>query len=294
MSLKERLELYLSYYDNGFNNTGAIRWMWKNNPELWNEIITATSSIGVDLLPKQRCWHIINEVWEIPKCIYTNQSVHWKGSKYTSYLGKGSNLNTLSFRKKYVETSIKKYGVDNPAKSQQIQEKMKATNIERYGAENYFSSDIGIEMLKAEWADETKAKKRISSILRANQEKYGCHPAQVPEIHSRKMEKAFTSKIYTFPSGNSRKVQGYEPKALDELLRSGVAEDDIITGREVPSVKYIFNGKDRRYYPDIYIKSQNKIIEVKSMYFYNLHLEQNTAKQEACLNAGFLFEFKIY
>lgn len=294
MSLKERLNSYLSSYKKGFNNTGAIRWMWKNDPILWNEIVKATSFLGSDLLPKQRCWHIVNDIWEIPVCKYSGEFVKWQGCKYTSYLGKGNNINTVDFRKAYVETSIKKYGVDNPAKSPQVQAKMKSTNLERYGSENYFSSEAGISMLKAEWANETKATQRIESIRKANQEKYGCHPAQVPEIHSKKMKTAFSSKWFIFPSGKTVQVQGCEPRALNELLTVGITEDDIITGADVPTILYDFQGKKKRYYPDIYIKSQNKLIEVKSTYFYDLHFEQNIAKQEACLNAGFLFEFKIY
>jgi len=36
----------------------------------------------------------------------------------------------------------------------------------------------------------------------------------------------------------------------------------------MPEIWYEFEDKRRRYYPDIYIKSQNKIIEVKSDYTF--------------------------
>lgn len=61
----------------------------------------------------------------------------------------------------------------------------------------------------------------------------------------------------------------------------------------MPKVMYIYNNKTRRYYPDIYIPSQNKIIEVKSDYTYNKTLEQNKCKMKKCVEDGINFEFWI-
>lgn len=61
-------------------------------------------------------------------------------------------------------------------------------------------------------------------------------------------------------------IKGYEHLALDELVKI-YNEDDILTDRnDMPKIMYNFNDKTLRYYPDIYIKSENKIIEVKSTY----------------------------
>ena len=48
--------------------------------------------------------------------------------------------------------------------------------------------------------------------------------------------------------------------------------DNIVTERtQVPEIWYIdSSGRCRRYYVDIYIKNRNKVIEVKSMYTYNI------------------------
>jgi len=54
------------------------------------------------------------------------------------------------------------------------------------------------------------------------------------------------------------------------------------------------NQTTHRYYPDFYIKKDNKIIEVKSIYTYNIDIEKNLLKQKACLDAGYNFEFWIY
>jgi hypothetical protein len=101
-------------------------------------------------------------------------------------------------------------------------------------------------------------------------------------------------KTYISPTGVIHRVQGYEPHALKDLFTT-VSESDIITGcTSVPNINYIFNNKNRIYYPDIYIKSQNKLIEVKSTWTYISEIQQNNAKALACLNKGYQFEFWIY
>lgn len=48
-----------------------------------------------------------------------------------------------------------------------------------------------------------------------------------------------------------------------------------------------------RYYPDIYIQSLNKIIEVKSTYTYKIDFDKNLKKAKACKSLGFNFAFMI-
>jgi DNA-directed RNA polymerase subunit RPC12/RpoP len=82
-------------------------------------------------------------------------------------------------------------------------------------------------------------------------------------------------KDYTLPSGKVIKIQGYENMALDELVQH-FSEDDLVTKRtEVPEMKYELNGKIGSYFPDIYIKSENLIIEVKSSWTYKRDLIKN-------------------
>ena len=49
-----------------------------------------------------------------------------------------------------------------------------------------------------------------------------------------------------------------------------------------------------RYYPDIWIKSINKIIEVKSSYTYKCNLIKNINKALITRKLKFYFEFWIY
>ena len=101
-------------------------------------------------------------------------------------------------------------------------------------------------------------------------------------------------KKYTMPSGKIINYQGYENFALDELLQL-FNENDIENERyTVPIIKYIKNNKEYNYFPDIFIKSKNLIIEVKSEWTYKLQLIQNILKALAVRKAGYNFEFWIY
>ena len=107
----------------------------------------------------------------------------------------------------------------------------------------------------------------------------------------------FKRKEYIFPSGRIDLVQGYEPQALDILIQS-YEEDNIVTSnREIESLcgemKYTFEGKEHKYYTDVYIKSSHTFIEIKSDYTFEIEKEKNLKKREACINAGINFEFWI-
>ena len=69
----------------------------------------------------------------------------------------------------------------------------------------------------------------------------------------------------------------------------GIPVADIIAGRvkEIPSIRYNFNGKSRVHFPDIYIPTKNMLVEVKSTYTYNKDIDKNLAKHQACKAAGF-------
>ena len=107
---------------------------------------------------------------------------------------------------------------------------------------------------------------------------------------------SFKFKDYKFPSGKIVKIQGYEYKALDELLVT--YHEDSIYVNDIPIIEYI--GSDNRkhfYHPDIYIPEENLIIEVKSKWTYSGKTEwlaTNILKEKACISAGFNFRWMIY
>ena len=174
-----------------------------------------------------------------------------------------------------------KYGVDYPSQNEKIKLKTKETNLLKYGVECTLQNDS------------IKEKTKKNNLL-----KYGVeYPIQNSEIMEKHLKFSHFKKIYTFPSGRKEIVQGYEPFALNDLIiNDKICESDIIIGaKNVPNINFI--GKDEknhRYYTDIFIPSQNKCIEVKSIYTYNCNKDINLLKKDAAVNSGYDFEFWIY
>lgn len=229
---------------------------------------------------------------------------------------------------KIKETNLERYGVENPQQNKEINTRTKQTNLNKYGVENVSQCDI-IKQKKIEtsrknygtdypWQTKEIRKKvqdifdekynghplRVQEFLdkriNTSLERYGSnHPMQNKEVFEKCMKSGFKYKDYILPSGKIVKVQGFEPLCLDELFKLGYLESDILTDTKdiekyIGKVMYKTNdGKLHRYFPDIYIISENKILEVKSKYTYNLDLEINLLKMSACINNDINFEFKI-
>lgn len=122
------------------------------------------------------------------------------------------------------------------------------------------------------------------------------HALQNKELFDANLKTAYKLKDYKL----GRKwilVQGFEPQALDYIRKEkGVKSIDIICGVgavEMPTIEYMYLGKKRVYHPDIYIRSLNRIVEVKSEYTYRAKKYVNSLKRAACIAAGYNFTFLI-
>ena len=69
--------------------------------------------------------------------------------------------------------------------------------------------------------------------------------------------------------------------------------DIIEIQKKSKSIKYIFDNKNKIYYPDFYYAPLNLLIEIKSEYTFNKELNKNLAKQKSCLDNGYNFIFII-
>ena len=145
-------------------NKSATRYLYKTHPELWQQVVEKTSFLSDTALAKQRVWHIVNNVYEIPLCPVENIPVKWWENRYliTSSRtakqkykwSKGDydnahsqeankhrsigNKNAVERGRKYrdpityteadreksKQTCLGKYGVDNPSKDKAVQEKI--------------------------------------------------------------------------------------------------------------------------------------------------------------------------
>ncbi len=194
-------------------------------------------------------------------------------------LGVDHPMKSDNIKEKHKQTCMQNHKVEYPFQSDDIRKKSKKTCMEKYGVEHPMQ------------VEETKEKLKITCV-----QKYGVeHHMQVEEIAQKCFESGVRRKEYLFLNGETILYQGYENFCIDDLLLRGISEKDLIEGlNNKPEIWYEFNNKKRRYYTDIYIPSQNKIIEIKSIYTYEKELEQNTAKMNACVEQGYNTELHIY
>jgi hypothetical protein len=192
-----------------------------------------------------------------------------------------SSLQNEKVKDKIKQTCIEKYGYDNPLQNEEVKDKIKQTCLEKYGYDNPFENKLIQEKCR-----QTCFKN------------YGVeHPTQNIEIMEKCSKNAYKLKEFIFPSGKINKVQGAEPFALKELLEiENINEDEIILGcKNVPTIWYNDeNGKKHRHYVDIFIPSQNRLIEVKSTWTLQKKQDSVFLKQKAGKELGYKYEIWVY
>ena len=223
-----------------------------------------------------------------------------KNTCLTRYGVENPMLNEV-IKEKIKQTNLNRYGVEYSIESSKIKEKSKKTVLERFGTEYVFQSPEIKQKVKQTFIknygvdNPNKTPEIREKIKQTCLERYGVeYPSQSKEIIEKTQKNAKKYKDYKMPSGIIRKVQGYESFALDELVKI-YSEDDIKTDRkDIPRIKYILNDKSKYYFPDIYIKSENKIIEVKSTWTYKCKEDNIQEKSNATKLAGYTYEIWIY
>jgi hypothetical protein len=230
------------------------------------------------------------------------------------------NMHLQSSKDKVKATNMKNRGVEHSFQSKEVREKAKRTCIENNGTEYPMQSkDVqaksrlrnlknrGVEYPMQSKDVQTKSRNTCmkhygvpfntqSSIIKersANTSliRYGVrHPSQNQEIMERAQKNAKKIKEFRMPSGDIRKVQGYEPLALNRLVND-YTEDQIKTGcGNVPRIQYTVGGKKRYHFPDIWIPHENKIIEVKSTWTVKCKKDSVFIKKNAAEQQGFVYE----
>jgi hypothetical protein len=228
---------------------------------------------------------------------------------------------------KIKETCIERYGVKNASQNEYIREKYKNTCLEKYGVEHFSQSDnykqkykttifkkYGVQFISQ---NEDVKRKRIETSLKrygveypiqnedvkrkrieTSLKRYGVeYPIQHPEVLDKNIKSCFRTKQYIFSSGRIEHIQGYEHFALDELINNEyINENDIIIGaKNVPSIWYFDNnGKNHRHFVDIFIPTQNRCIEVKSIWTAEKNKHNIYLKQQAAKDLGYKYEIWVY
>lgn len=229
-------------------------------------------------------------------------------------------------KNKYTKNSIEKYGVSWPSKSNIVREKQSLKyhsmndedkeKLEKHRKANYLKSireKYNDSTLTSAFSLDFVNKKRKETNLRlyGNEntflspilndkskktciERYGTeNPMQNLDIQKKHFLSNVKLKEYTFPSGKKIKTNGDNILALDVLLEK-YKEEDFNVEFDCPIISYFYDNNTHVYRPDFFIKLENKIIEVKSIYFLMLDWEKNLAKFREVKNKGYNLEVWIY
>ena len=218
--------------------------------------------------------------------------------------GVDSYSKTDKFKKDRKETLVEKYGVDSYSKTEEYMKKYKETCLERYGKESYLQSDLhkqrtiqsSIQKFGVNHYTKTDDfKERYKTTCLS---KYGVeNSSQNHNIMEKIIKGAYKQKEFKFLSGRIEIVQGAEPFALRDLIDiEHIDENDIVVGcKNVPTIWYNdINGKKHRHYVDIFIKSQNRCIEIKSEWTKSINEHNIFLKQKAGKELGYKYEIWVY
>lgn len=137
-------------------NKSATRYLYKTHPELWEQIIKATDFLPASAKPKQRIWHILNDIWSMPLCPITKNPVKWWENRYLMTSSRSSkiemqrrrgdfdNLYSAEINEKRAKTNKGKTVALGTRKAPNLsdetkehrKEKSRKTCLERYGVIN--------------------------------------------------------------------------------------------------------------------------------------------------------------
>ena len=180
---------------------------------------------------------------------------------------------------KNVTTCLERYGVTNPNKLKSVRLKIKKTTLKRYGVDSF-----------------TKTEEYREKTLQTNLRKYGVRNInQLESFQQELQKKSVRFKTYIFPPGNEIKVQGYEPFALNFLLKTHTEYDLVTNRKDIPKFWYTTeDNKKRIYYPDIFIPSTNTIVETKSEWTNSVNPTLLQLKKLSVIVSGYNFRKMIF
>jgi len=208
-------------------------------------------------------------------------------------------------QEKKFNTFLNKYGVVHPLRNREVMAKLKNTVIQTYGVNHIFQlKDVrnkinNTNILRYGVVHPLRNSEVMAKLKNTVFQRYGVYNvtqnSSISEIQSKK---SYKTKNYKLPSGNLVNVQGYEPWALDILLKIYSENQLIISDRtKVPEIWWLDSqGKQHRYFADIFIPEENRLIEVKSTWTYNRDDRKDKIKEVPlkCISLGYKYEYWVF
>lgn len=135
-------------------NKSATRYLYKTHPDLWQQIVEHTKFLPGSAKPKQRIWHILNDIYSRPVCPIEGVELKWWENRYLTtsspsarirlqhQRGDFVNGHTPENNEKRKQGNLKavargrKYRSKDTYTPEQLA-KIKQTSLARYGADNF-------------------------------------------------------------------------------------------------------------------------------------------------------------
>jgi hypothetical protein len=132
-------------------NKNVSRYLYKTHPDLWRQILDETNFLPPDAKPKQRVWHIINDVYIRPVCPITGEFVKWWENRYLETANRSAKAKNLHSKgiyiNSYTEEINKKRSISNKQRvifgrkyrgkaTDEEKQKRKETNLKKFGVES--------------------------------------------------------------------------------------------------------------------------------------------------------------
>jgi hypothetical protein len=251
---------------------------------------------------RAKVYLIENNLTEPPKCKNSNCNnyTNWNKMKYTVFCSNKCSNSSKETREKYKKTSLIKYGVENPLKSNIIREKCYNTMFIKRGVKTAIQSKEGKEKWKKSMEikygvnHNFKSKDCQRKIEETNLKRYNVRrPCQNKDILTKSLNnsKIRTHKFKEYDLYYQSKLELLFLELLDTKKLLKYVENGI-------SFNYEYNGK-HKYVSDFYIPSTNTIIEIKSKWTFdnrghNKEMRyKNLEKYNSVKNSNYSFKLLI-
>ncbi len=136
---------------------------------------------------KRIIYNLENSIHGSKLCSYCHVGeCNWLNGKYSDTCS--TKCSGLKSKQKAIDTNMKKYGVDNPSKSETVKQSIKKTTTERYGHENVMHSEQvrGKHSQSISSIDHTRANEKRSKTI---SERYGVsHHMQIESVREKHRE----------------------------------------------------------------------------------------------------------
>jgi hypothetical protein len=261
-----KIELF-NLLNSGIDKSGNLKKIGgfkKHYADFFNEFLNTKFNEEIDKLPfKQKIWHFLNDVYEIPKCKICGKKVNFLTRSgqwgYCNYCSGSCAMKDKDVKNKLNETKIKKYGNYKYNNSNKLKETLSNKDDDFWKERIKKSIETRINKNNGKYFSEST----IQKIKNTNKERYGVDSYtktnQFKELIAEKHDD-IQRKQYTTKSKN----KSFNTSKNEDNFSSFLDEIKLVYIRQYKSDLYPFSC-------DFYIPSIDLYIEIQGNWTHGGH-----------------------